>query len=84
MAPAYQPDVVLLDIGMPGIDGFDVARQLRRQPCTGKMTLVALTGHSGEENRQQAQAAGFDQYMVKPVDFDALSKMLAALGPRTA
>jgi CheY-like chemotaxis protein len=79
LAEAYRPDLVLLDIGLPGIDGYEVARRLRSVPWIGTTTLVALTGYGGEDDRRQARAAGFDHHMVKPVDFGALHRLLAAL-----
>jgi CheY-like chemotaxis protein len=83
VAAAYQPDLVLLDIGLPGIDGYEVARRLRSEPWTGNTTLVALTGYGGEDDRRQAQAAGFAHHLLKPVDFDSLHGLLAALEPTT-
>jgi PAS domain S-box-containing protein len=79
VAEAYRPDLVLLDIGLPGIDGYEVARRLRSEPWTGTTALVALTGYGDDETRQRAQSAGFDRHMVKPVDFDALRRLVASL-----
>jgi CheY-like chemotaxis protein len=81
VAEIYGPDLVLLDIGLPGMDGYEVARRLRAQPWIGQTNLVALTGFGGEEDRRQAQSAGLDHHLVKPVDFDALRELLAALDP---
>jgi PAS domain S-box-containing protein len=83
VAAAYRPDLVLLDIGLPGLDGYEVARRLRQEPWIGQTVLVALTGYGGEDDRQQAQAAGFTHHMVKPVDFDSLQQLLLALEPPT-
>jgi PAS domain S-box-containing protein len=83
VAPAYRPDLVLLDIGLPGLDGYEVARRLRTEPWIGQTVLVALTGYASDEDRRQARAAGFAHHMVKPVDFDALRRLLAALEPTT-
>ncbi len=80
-AQVYRPDLMLLDIGLPGLSGYDVARRLRSGPGAGQMKLVAVSGYAREEDRRQAYAAGFDDYLIKPVDFDALYKLLAALGP---
>jgi signal transduction histidine kinase len=77
MADLFLPDVVLLDIGLPGMDGYEVARRLRRNPVLGSMLLVALTGYGNEEVRNQARQAGFDHYMVKPLDLEALEALLA-------
>jgi CheY-like chemotaxis protein len=71
------PDMVFLDIGLPGMDGYEVARRLRRQPGGGRVFLVALTGYGQEEDRRRAREAGFDAYLVKPVDPDALRELLA-------
>jgi PAS domain S-box-containing protein len=73
----FRPDVVLLDIGMPGMDGCEVARRLRAQPETGRALLVALTGWGQESDRQRSREAGFDHHLVKPVDPDALRDLLA-------
>jgi DNA-binding response OmpR family regulator len=76
----FQPDVVLLDLGMPKLNGFDTARRLREQPRGREMTIIALTGWGQEEDRRRSRDAGFDGHMVKPVDFDALMSMLDARG----
>jgi PAS domain S-box-containing protein len=73
---AHEPDVVFLDIGLPRLDGYEVARQLRREHGD-EMTLVALTGYGQEEDRRRTKEAGFDHHLVKPVHLDALSKLLA-------
>jgi two-component system CheB/CheR fusion protein len=83
-AATYRPDLVLLDIGLPGMDGFTVARHLRSQPELAGVVLVALTGYGSDEDRRQAQAAGFDHHMVKPVNFDALHELLSTLEPQDA
>jgi two-component system CheB/CheR fusion protein len=67
-AAAFAPEVVLLDIGLPGLDGYEVARSLRQQRRTAKATLVALTGYGQEEDRRLAREAGFDHHLTKPVD----------------
>jgi CheY-like chemotaxis protein len=69
--------VVLLDIGMPGMDGYETARRLRELPGAGGLRLVALTGYSREEDRQRSRAAGFDDHLVKPAGVDALTRVLA-------
>jgi signal transduction histidine kinase/integral membrane sensor domain MASE1/CheY-like chemotaxis protein len=80
-ARALRPDVVLLDIGLPGLDGFEVAAQLRKQADEDGTLLVALTGYGQEADRRRAREAGFDHHLVKPVAFDDLARILA-LVPR--
>jgi two-component system CheB/CheR fusion protein len=72
-----RPDVVLLDIGLPGMDGYEVARRLRREPGLGKMLLIAMTGYGGDDDRRRSQEAGFNAHLVKPVDLEALQALLA-------
>ena len=72
MAKSYHPDVVLLDIGLPGMSGYQVARLLRRQPEFAKTMLVAVTGYGQEEDRRRSREAGFNHHLVKPVAPDAL------------
>jgi signal transduction histidine kinase/CheY-like chemotaxis protein len=79
---AFAPDVVLLDIGLPDTDGYEVARRLRGLPGCTAITLVALTGYGQPEDRERALAAGFEAHLVKPVDLAALAQMLA-IYPRT-
>jgi len=79
VAAAYQPDVVLLDIGMPRLNGYDTARQLRAQPWGPAAVLIALTGWGQEHDRVRSRAAGFDHHLVKPVDPDNLRQLLASL-----
>jgi CheY-like chemotaxis protein len=68
-------DVVILDIGLPGMDGYEVARQIRRQPGGERLLLVALTGWGEEEDRRHSKEAGFDHHLVKPVAIDVLKKL---------
>jgi len=79
-AKARRPDVVLLDIGMPGMDGYEVARHLREAVGKEKVVLVAVTGYGREEDRSRAQEAGFDYHMLKPVDPEDLKILLASAG----
>jgi signal transduction histidine kinase/CheY-like chemotaxis protein len=74
---AFAPQVVLLDIGLPDMDGYEVARRLRALPTGAAMTLVALTGYGQAEDRERALASGFDTHLVKPVDLVALARILA-------
>jgi PAS domain S-box-containing protein len=78
-AAAWDPDVILLDIGLPDMDGHEVARALRRQPATRDAILVALTGYGQAEDIERSRAAGFDHHLVKPVDPEALESLLRTL-----
>ncbi|MFP5349832.1 MAG: PAS domain S-box protein [Gammaproteobacteria bacterium] len=73
----YRPDVLLLDIGMPGLDGLELARRVRAHDAGKNVRLVAITGWGQKEDRMRALAAGFDAHLVKPVDADALLRVLA-------
>jgi CheY-like chemotaxis protein len=75
-AGAFRPDVVLLDIGMPGMDGYEVARRFRALPDVGGATLVALTGWGQDADRRRTAEAGFDRHLVKPVDPRAIRALL--------
>jgi two-component system CheB/CheR fusion protein len=79
MAAAFQPEVVLLDIGLPKLSGYDACRRIREQPWSKNIVLVALTGWGLDEDRRLSKDAGFDHHMVKPVDFAALMSLLAGL-----
>lgn len=74
---AVKPDIVLLDIGLPGIDGYEVARRIRGSGDSQGMRLIALTGWSQENDRQRSFQAGIDEHWAKPVDFDRLKRVLA-------
>ena len=77
VARVFSPDVCLLDIGLPDFDGNELARRLRRMPQSTGATLIAMTGYGRQQDRDAAQAAGFDHYMVKPVNTVELSDLLA-------
>jgi len=79
----YQPDVVLMDIGLPGINGYEVAQQIRQQEALKNVLLVALTGYGQQSDLQHSKIAGFDHHLVKPTEFDKIEELLAAL-PRTS
>lgn len=79
-AKDLRPDIILLDIGLPGTDGYDVARQLRQEPELDHTLLVALTGYGGDEDRRRSLEAGFDQHLVKPASLADLRALLA--GPK--
>ena len=76
-AETFQPEVVLLDIGLPGMDGYEVARRLRAQPDLDKTLLVALTGYGQAEDLCRSRDAGFDRHLVKPADPEVLAAMFA-------
>ena len=76
-AEAFDPDAVLLDIGLPRLNGFEAARRLRARQQRRPLLLIAVTGYGHEEYRQQAQAAGFDHHFVKPVELEALQQVLS-------
>jgi signal transduction histidine kinase len=78
-AERYQPEVALLDIGMPALDGYEVARRIRAQPWGQRITLVALTGWGQDSDRKHSRDAGFDSHLVKPLDLDKLTELLARL-----
>jgi CheY-like chemotaxis protein len=78
IAQAHDPDIALVDIGLPGLDGFEIARRLRASGSR-RPVLVALTGYSEPEDRRRAAEAGFDSLLVKPVDPSTLSRLLSTL-----
>jgi DNA-binding response OmpR family regulator len=75
-AQGQEPDVVLLDIGLPGMSGYDVARHLYQQKGEKRPLLIAVTGHGEEKDRQQSEDAGIDLHLVKPVDPGQLNGVL--------
>jgi PAS domain S-box-containing protein len=75
----YRPNVVLLDIGLPGMDGYAVAKRMRQEPVFHDIVLVALTGYGQETDRLRSQEAGFDHHLVKPADFDNVQRILATV-----
>jgi CheY-like chemotaxis protein len=78
-AAAFHPDVIVLDIGLPGMTGYEVAHRLRGQPDTAATTLIALTGWGQEQDRRLSRAAGFDHHVTKPGHPDELVKILERL-----
>jgi DNA-binding response OmpR family regulator len=74
----FHPDVVLLDIGLPGIDGYQLAQKLRQLPETSSARLIAVSGYGQESDRVMSRAAGFDLHLVKPVDPRRLSAAIDA------
>jgi PAS domain S-box-containing protein len=83
-ARGQRPDVILLDIGLPGMDGYQVAEQLRREDFGKDLRLIAVTGYGHESDRQRARSAGFDQFVTKPVDYSTLLALVAAPGSASA
>ena len=79
-AETMRPDVVLLDIGLPGLTGLEVAERIRRLPALDNTVLVALTGYGHDSDRQLSRDAGFDHHLVKPADFAEVQKILASVG----
>jgi PAS domain S-box-containing protein len=74
----YRPEVVLLDIGLPGLDGHEVCRRVREQPWGKDIVMIALTGWGQEDDRRRSEEAGFNGHLVKPVDYDMLLELLAS------
>ncbi|WP_219118013.1 PAS domain-containing hybrid sensor histidine kinase/response regulator [Janthinobacterium sp. UMAB-56] len=83
VAPQFLPDVIFLDIGLPGMNGYEVARALRRIPAGANVVLVALTGWGAENDRSQSSAAGFDHHLTKPANLLAIGELLATLSTPT-
>jgi CheY-like chemotaxis protein len=83
LAASYQPDVVLLDIGMPKLNGYDAARHIREQPWSRDVVLIALTGWGQEEDKRRSQEAGFDHHLVKPIEPVVLEKVLQSIPSAT-
>ncbi len=81
-ATAFRPDVVLLDIGLPGMDGYEVARKMRELPGLRAIRLVAVTGYGRSDDRTRARDAGFDDHLTKPVEYAVLERTLAGLRAR--
>jgi PAS domain S-box-containing protein len=81
-AATFQPDVVLLDIGLPGLDGYQVAERLRADPTMEGVTLIAASGYGQEEDRRRSMEAGIDRHLVKPVDLKELQDLLAMVARR--
>jgi CheY-like chemotaxis protein len=76
LALSRRPDVAIIDIGLPGINGYEVARRLRALPMSGSIALIALTGYGQDEDRRRALQSGFDRHLVKPVDAERLTQAL--------
>ena len=76
-AEESHPEVVICDIGLPGLDGYGVAAALRGNPATAAARLIALTGYGREEDRQRAREAGFDEHLTKPADPAVLQALIS-------
>ena len=77
--PAFHPQAVLLDLGLPGMDGYEVARRIRQQDGGGAVLLVALSGLGREEDKARSREAGFDAHLTKPADPQELQRLLAGV-----
>ena len=78
-ARSFRPRVVLCDIAMPGMSGYEVARALRREPALDPLYLIAVTGYGRDEDQREALEAGFDLHLIKPVDIELLRRALAGI-----
>jgi len=89
VAEQFTPDVVLLDLGMPRMDGFEACRRMRERPWGSRVAVIAVTGWGQAEDQRRTEAAGFDRHLLKPVAADLMVEMLAkldsaAISPRAA
>jgi CheY-like chemotaxis protein len=84
LAQSFRPEVVVLDIGLPGMDGYEIARRLRASAGLEGVVLVALTGYGQEEDRRRALAAGFDHHLIKPANLAALRRLMSEPTPASA
>ncbi len=82
-ARTFRPDCVLLDLGLPGLDGYGVARGIRQHPTLARTRLIAVTAYSSEEHRRRVREAGFDDHLVKPVDPSIVEELLKMLEQAT-
>ena len=76
LAPRFRPEVVLCDLGLPGLDGYGVAAALRQDPATARAGLIAVSGYGQEEDQRRAREAGFDRHLIKPISFAELQRLL--------
>lgn len=83
-AEQFRPDVILLDIGLPNMNGYDVCRAIRDQPWGKSIVMVAVTGWGQEKDRQKSTGAGFDKHLVKPIEYNSLVKYLTSISPATS
>ena len=81
LAAEQRPDLILLDVGLPGIDGYEVARRVRQLPALDHTRLIAMTGYGQDSDKQAAADAGFDAHIVKPVEYPTLMEAIEGLRP---
>jgi CheY-like chemotaxis protein len=84
LAAEFRPQCVVLDLGLPGMDGYEVARRLRAHPESAGVVLVALTGWAGRDVRARAAEAGFDYHLVKPVNWEELERIVESVSRPTS
>ena len=84
MAEAFRPDIVLMDLGMPNLNGYEAARRIRQEAWGREIALVATTGWGQDDDRRRTTEAGFDRHLVKPIEVAALREILAAPAPLRA
>jgi len=75
---SQRPDVAVIDVGLPGLNGYEIARRFREEPDSSDVMLVALTGYGTPDARERSRQAGFDHHLIKPVDPEALEEILRA------
>jgi CheY-like chemotaxis protein len=83
-AAAYRPDLILLDIGMPKLNGYEACRRIRKEPWGKGILIAAVTGWGQEEDKRRSEKAGFDHHLIKPVGPTAIEKLLGELEARSA
>ena len=76
LAKSYLPDIILMDIGIPGMDGYDACKLMRKEPALSNTIIIAQTGWGEEKHRKLSKEAGFDHHLVKPVDLDVLKNLI--------
>ena len=80
LVPTHSPHAIVMDIGLPGMDGYEVARRIRTSDHGARVLLIAVTGYGQDEDKQQALNAGFDYHLIKPVDINEVKRLLIELG----
>jgi two-component system OmpR family response regulator len=81
VAAQFKPEIVLLDLGLPGMDGFQLAQEMRKQTATANALLIAVTGYGQAADRLRSQEAGFDHHLVKPVSAEEIQRVIASRFP---